>query len=425
MQIGGRCVKTRLWTPLLLVLLLLGCAPETSEIDESTSDESEQVTTIVESESASLSEQTKEEVEVEAEPDIVVPPTPSAALEGLEVHYINAGQADATLLKFSDAGQDFAILIDAGNWNTNDVVRYLQQQKITHLDFIAGTHPHADHIGQIDKLIEQIDVDEVWLSGDTVNSKVFSRLLDAIEENETGYYEPRTGDVFDVGPMEIEVFNPSELNGNVHDGSLSMKMTYGDVSFMFTGDAEVRTEQKMIDSGANLKADFLQLGHHGSKTSSSEAFLDAVDPKVAIVSAGKDSQYNHPSEEVVTRVADKGIDMYETSVHGSIVVTTDGKTYTIATVKSDAVEETPEEPPVVQTEVEQPAKVPLLNANCVDINSASYEELMNIIHIGPERAQQLLELRPFTSVEDLNRISGIGPSRIADILAEGAACTGG
>lgn len=417
-KIGGRRVKTTLWAPLILILFLLGCAPETNDTDQPTNEESEQITTTVESDSGSLSEQVIEEIEP------IIPAPSEKELDELAVHYINAGQADATLLTFSDEGEDFAILLDAGNWNANDVVRYLHGQQIKHLDVVVGTHPHADHIGQIDKIIEQMEVDEVWLSGDTANSKVFNRLLDTIERDDIGYYEPRAGDVFDVGPMEIEVFNPTELTGNVHEGSVSMKMVYGDISFLFTGDAEAKTEQKMVDSGVDLKANFLQLGHHGSKTSTTTSFLEAVDPEVAIISAGKDSQYGHPNEEVVSRVADKGIEIYETSVQGSIVVVTDGKTYTIAAVKSDVAKVAPEEPPAAKTE-DPIEKTPLLTTDCVDINSVSYEDLLNIIHIGPARAHELLELRPFDRVEDLDRINGIGPSRIADILAEGRACTGG
>ncbi|WP_228551013.1 MBL fold metallo-hydrolase [Sporosarcina cascadiensis] len=422
-------MKNRLWASFLLILLLWGCStgnPVQEKIedaaDQAKKEQSEPmpVGQIGGSETAPLPKAEETEIEKDASPL-----QSSDDLEELTVHYINAGQADAALLSFSENGEQFRILIDAGNWNSTDVVSYLREQHVEHLDIIAGTHPHADHIGQIDKIIEQIETDEVWLSGDTANSKVFSRVLDAIELNDTGYYEPRAGDVFDVGPMVIEIFNPNEINGDVHEGSLSMKLTYGDVSFLFTGDAEVQTEQKMIDSGYDLKADFLQLGHHGSKTSTSLPFLEAVDPKVAIISAGEDSQYDHPHEEVVSRVKAKGIDIYETSVHGSIVVVTDGSTYTVGTVKDDSTRDepagTPEEKPVEKPAENQAAP----SADCIDVNSASYEELMNITHIGPARAKDLIELRPFASVEDLSRIKGIGPGRIADILAEGAACTGG
>ncbi|WP_301107370.1 MBL fold metallo-hydrolase [Sporosarcina sp.] len=417
-------MKNKLWIPFLLILLLWGCGTDNPVLEKINEAESKAAKEQIEpmpvsqlNEPHSLSEDGDTESD---KPE--TEPLANQALDELAVHYINVGQADAALLAFSENGEQFRILIDAGNWNSTDAVSYLREQHVDHLDIVVGTHPHADHIGQIDKIIEQIDVDEVWLSGDTANSKVFSRTLDAIELNDVGYYEPRAGDVFDVGPMVIEVFNPDEINGNVHEGSISLKLTYGDISFLFTGDAEAQTEQKMINSGYDLKADFLQLGHHGSKTSTSIPFLEAVNPKVAIISAGKDSQYGHPHEEVVSRIAEKGIELYETSVHGSIVVLTNGSSFTVGAVKSGESEKTVADK---TDDSDEGAETSPPAANCIDINNASYEELLNITHIGPARAKDLIELRPFQRVEDLDRINGIGPGRIADILAEGAACTGG
>lgn len=405
-------MRTRLLAPFLLLFLLWGCStpnPVLEKIEEAQQETVEQPMPLAPSVS---------------EPEPVVKETrkdPEPALKDLTVHYINAGQADAALLTFSDEEGEYNIPVDAGNWNADDVVSYLKGQLVDHLDIVIGTHPHADHIGQIDKVIEQIDVDEVWMSGDTSNSEVFSRMLDAIDQHNIDYYEPRAGEVFDVGPLVIEIFNPGEVNGNVHEGSLSMKMTYGDVSFLFTGDAEAVTEQKMINSGYDLKADFLQLGHHGSKTSTSLPFLEAVDPDVAIISAGENSQYGHPHAEVVERVKAHGTEIFETSVHGSIVVRTDGETYKIGTVKDGEVK--PGKPAEDKPDVQEVSAAPTVD--CIDINQASLEELQNIMHIGPERAIDLVELRPFERVEDLSRIKGIGPARIAEIIAEGAACIGG
>lgn len=405
-------MRSRLLAPFLLILLLWGCStpnPVLEKIEEAQQETVEQPLPL----GPSVSEQEPSVKDTARKPD--------NGMEDLTVHYMDVGQADAALLTFSDEEGEYNILVDAGNWNADDVVSYLKGQLIDHLDIVIGTHPHADHIGQIDKVIEQIGVDEVWMSGDAANSQVFNQMLDAIDKYDVDYYEPRAGEVFDVGPMVIEVFNPSEVNGNVNEGSLSMKMTYGDVSFLFTGDAEAVTERKMIDSGYNLKADFLQLGHHGSRTSTSLPFLEAVDPEVAIISAGENSQYGHPHAEVVERVKAHGTEIFETSVHGSIVVRTDGETYKIGTVKDGEVES--EQPADSKPDVQDVSAAP--SPDCIDLNQASLEELQNIMHIGPERAKDLVELRPFERVEDLDKIEGIGPARVAEILAEGAACTGG
>ena len=204
----------------------------------------------------------------------------------MKVHYIDVGQADATLIEFSDGDDAYSMLIDTGNWNSSDVVSYLQAQNIKNIDIIAITHPHADHIGQLDKIIETFNVDEVWMNGETANSQVFASALAAIEINGVDYYEPEVGDVFDIGPLEIAVLHPKSLAGSTNNNSISMRLQYGDISFLFTGDAEQQAESEMLSQGANLKAQILHVGHHGSNTSSTESFIQSVKPEVAIYSAG-------------------------------------------------------------------------------------------------------------------------------------------
>jgi len=127
------------------------------------------------------------------------------------------------------------------------------------------------------------------------------------------------------------VLNPYQLTGDFHEGSVSVRMTYGKVSFVLTGDAETHTEQAMIDRGHNLEAQVLHLGHHGSRTSSGSAFLEAVSPEISVYSAGKDNPYGHPHDEVVERIAAMGIPLYGTDVHGTVVIVTDGMTYSVET----------------------------------------------------------------------------------------------
>lgn len=336
------------------------------------------------------------------------------------VHYINVGQADATLLEFYENEQSYYILIDAGNWNDSDVVTYLKEHEVTHLDIIIGTHPHADHIGQLDQLLAQFDVTEVWMSGDEANSQTFERVLESIIESGVDYHEPRANEVYEIGPLVIEIINPIKLTGDVHEGSISLRALFGDVSFLFTGDAEEQTEQAMIDRGHELDATVLQLGHHGSNTSTIPAFLQKVNPEVAVISAGKDNQYGHPHEEVVTRVQEANIDLFVTYVHGTIIVSTDGKTYSITTSETDY-------PFVANEQNRQSAasKEESPRLSCIDINRADLEELEAIVHIGSERAATILDLRPFETIDDLEKIKGIGPGRLADILEENIACIGG
>lgn len=348
-------------------------------------------------------------------------------LESLQAHFINVGQADASFIQFSADGETYNILIDAGDWNRNDTVNYLQHLGISHIDLVIGTHPHADHIGQMDAVIESFSVDEVWMSGDQATSQVFDRVLTAIDQNDVGYHEPRAGETYDLGPLQIDVVHPASVNGDLNNGSIVTKLVYGNIAFLFTGDAEKEAESSMLSRGENIRAEILKVGHHGSETSSTQAFVEAVNPEVAIISASENNQYGHPSKTVVDRYKNFGVDLYATKDHGTIIVETDGSSYNVTTGKDGNVTpastgsaKSSSKKSSSSTEANETKKTS--SGNCIDINSASLDEVQEIIHIGPARAEQLIDLRPFNSVDDLKRISGIGDARIADIKAEGIAC---
>jgi competence protein ComEC len=355
-------------------------------------------------------------------------PRDGPELSEMKVHHIDVGQADSTLIQYSDNGEEFTILIDAGNFNSTNVIQYLQTQKVHQIDIAIGTHPDADHIGQLDQVINTIDVGEVWLSGNISTSETFQDLLAAIDSKGVDYNEPRMGEEYDIGPLAVEILYPKTITGETNEESISLKMTYGDVRFIFTGDAAQENEMEMVNSGANLNAEILNLGHHGSNTSTSPSFLKAVNPEVAIYSAGEDNQYGHPHAEVVNLIQNSGIKLYGTDVHGTVIVTTDGKDYSIktkenGTISPSSVSEESLFTPAVPTP-EEPSNTPS-SGKCININTASVEQVQEIIHIGPERAQDLVNLRPFDSVDDLSRVDGIGPARLSDIKEQGLACTGG
>lgn len=401
------------------LLIFAGCGQDTTQ--SPTPDKGNGDTEIVEEQAH---EEQSKVVEVEATDPVEQQKLP---LSKMKVHYIDVGQADATLIEYNQGDEAFAILIDTGDWNSAEVVDYLQAHNIKDIDIVAVTHPHADHIGQLDKIIQTFDVSEVWMNGETVNSQVFTSALAAIEDNNVDYYEPEVGDVFDIGPLEVAVVHPKSLSGDTNNNSIAIHLQYGDVSFLFTGDGEEEAESEMLTSGANLQADILQVGHHGSKTSTSNRFLKAVQPDVAIYSAGVDNQYGHPHIETINRLEKSGILVYGTDIHGTIIVETDGKTFSVQTNNQGSIKHTP---PKVETEVvstPQPKeeRQPVSSGSCVNINSASEVEVQRIIHIGPARSQELIQLRPYQSVDDLSNIKGIGPARIADILAQGIACIGG
>lgn len=318
----------------------------------------------------------------------------------LKVHYIDVGQADATFLQFNDTNEAFNILIDTGDWSSSDVVAYLHSQNIKDIDIIAITHPHADHIGQLDKIIKEFNIDEVWMNGETSDSQVFARALEAIEMNEVNYYEPEIGELFDIGPLEIAVLHPNSLTANTNNNSLALRMQYDEVSFLFTGDAEQQAENELLNRGENLQATILHVGHHGSNTSTTSNFLEAVQPEIAIYSAGIDNSYGHPDLEIIHRIKTSGTLLYGTDIHGTIVAETDGKTVSIKTEKQ-------------------------YTQACIDINTATEKEVQQITHIGSSLAIELIKLRPYQSIDELIKINGIGDARLKDIKAQGLACIGG
>ncbi|WP_142827450.1 MBL fold metallo-hydrolase [Planococcus soli] len=329
------------------------------------------------------------------------PAAEEVSQDGLTVHYIDVGQGDSTLLEF----EGFTMLIDTGNWNSSEAVDYLKQQGIQDIDIVVGTHPDADHIGQLAQVVGEFEVAEVWMSGNTSSSNTFLNALQAIEASGTDYVEPRSGDHFDVGSMQIEVLYPDEITGAANEESVSLRMTYGDVRFVFTGDAGVKEEQEMIDSGMELEAEILHLGHHGSNTSTSPAFLKAVAPEVAIYSAGADNSYGHPHAEVIAAAENAGAEVFGTDVNGTILVETDGQSYSVETQQEG-----------VPTEGEN---------RCIDLNIASSAELQEITGIGEVYAQSIINQRPFESLEELLDVKGIGQATLNDIQDQGLACIGG
>ncbi len=276
----------------------------------------------------------------------------------LEVHYIDVGTADATLLK----GPDFTILIDAGLPGRNEVVPYLESAGVESLDLLIATHPHDDHIGQIPDVLQEFPVSEVWMSGGITaaqsfertfrtllrlietdwgvdTSRAFRRTVEAIEASGATYREPRAGDASTVGSASIEVVHPKALTGDLNDDSLSVRITFGEIVFLFTGDAGIDAEHRMIARGHELPAHILQLGHHGSGAASSQEFLEQVRPEVAIYSSGKGGWLGNffrglfsaakPNPEVLDRLAAMDVSVYGTRVHGTIMVITDGVTYEV------------------------------------------------------------------------------------------------
>jgi competence protein ComEC len=332
-------------------------------------------------------------------------PWPSSAVEDkLQVMFCDVGQGDVTLLHEPGC----TVLIDAGRHDQNDVVPLLKKTGISKIDYLIATHPHADHIGQFPKVLQTFEVGEVWMSGWEHTTRTFERTLDAILATEADYHEPRTGENVRCGSLVLEILNPSAPVKDMHDG-IALRVIHGTVRFLFTGDAEAHHEQDMLKRGHELAADILQLGHHGSRTSTSPRFLDAVNPELAIFSADPNSRYGHPHREIIGRLQARDIAVYGTSESGTITVISDGNGYEVASSRlhTSSWEWTP------------PDRTP---KTCIDLNRADAESLQTLIHIGEKRAEAIIAGRPWNHVRELTAIHGIGGGRLQEILDQNWAC---
>lgn len=241
----------------------------------------------------------------------------------LEVHFIDVGQGDAILVK---SDEEF-MLIDAGKNVAGDlVVDYLKGQNVKKLKYVIGTHPHEDHIGGLDDVINAFEVEKVIMPNVTHTTKTFEDVLDSIINKGLKITPAKSGEQYHLGESEVLILAPNKAEyDNLNNYSVVTKLTHGNTSFIFTGDAEEISEKEMIEVYKdNLKSDVLKVGHHGSTTSTSQEFLDAVRPKEAVISLGKDNTYGHPHKEIIDRLEANNIIIYRTDLEGTIIAKSDG-----------------------------------------------------------------------------------------------------
>ncbi len=247
----------------------------------------------------------------------------------LEVHYIDVGQADSTLVVCDGK----TLLIDGGNAADSSLIySYLKKNYISHLDYVIATHAHEDHIGGLAGAMTYADVEEVLCPTDDYESAVFQDFLKYVEKEGVDIQIPSAGDTFELGSAVVDILACNaveEINGT----SIVLKVTYGDTAFLFTADAERDTEQVILESGADLKSTVLKVGHHGSSASTTYPFLREVMPEYAVISVGEDNSYGHPHEETLSRLEDADVKIYRTDLHGTVICTSDGTSVSFTTDK--------------------------------------------------------------------------------------------
>lgn len=250
--------------------------------------------------------------------------TEKSSTAGIRIHFIDVGQADSILVQQGSS----TMLVDAGNNDDSDlVVNYLKENGVKRIDYLIGTHPHEDHIGGLDKVIDEFDIGKIYMPKVTSNTKTYEDVLKAIKSKNLKISSPTPGFEFKIGDASCTILAPnSKEYDNLNEYSIVTKVVYKDTSFMLTGDAGSISEKEMIGKGYDLSADVLKLGHHGSSSSTTKTFLDKVNPKYAVVSAGKDNDYGHPHKTTMDKLKSRGIKLYRTDESGTIICTSDGKT---------------------------------------------------------------------------------------------------
>lgn len=251
------------------------------------------------------------------------------------VYFIDVGQGDCELIRTPD-GQN--ILIDAGTNATGDkLVQYLEQLGVEQIDTLIATHPHEDHIGGMDEVVNAFPIGDVYLpkvaDSQTPTTRTYERLLEAIADKGLSITPGRGGmTILDDDGIKLEFLAPNaDSYADLNSYSIVAKLTCGQKSFLFTGDAESDSEEEMLHAGYDLRSDVLKCGHHGSSTSTSAAFLQAVQPTYAVISCGVDNDYGHPHRETLDKLNDAGVQIYRTDEQDTILAVCDGTDVTFQT----------------------------------------------------------------------------------------------
>lgn len=251
------------------------------------------------------------------------------------VHFIDVGQGDCQLIQIpSSDGTVFNLLIDSGESSQSEtVISYIDSLGITTLDAILVTHPHADHMGCMGDILLEYDVDTFYMpnipESQTPTTVAYEKILDALIEKDMKMTTIGTGDVIpSTDECVIQVVSPisDKEYDNMNDYSVVVKITYGETSFIFMGDAEYENIEDALDSGIDLDSDVLKVGHHGSSNGTTAELLEAVTPTLGIISCGEDNSYGHPHEETIDLLDEYNVEYLITYEEGTIIYKTDGET---------------------------------------------------------------------------------------------------
>ena len=246
----------------------------------------------------------------------------------LKVYITDVGQADSILIRDGN----YNMLIDAGNNSDGEkLVKYYKELGITSFKYVFASHPHEDHIGGMDDIINNFDIENFYMPDKLSTTKTFEDMLDALERKNLKYNVPKVNDKLSLNNSNIDVICVGSDESDINDSSIVLKLNYFSNSFLFTGDLGSNKEKEILNSGANIKADVLKVGHHGSSYSTASLFLDKVNPSFAAISVGKNNIYKHPAYSTLEKLNKRGIKVYRTDLDGTILFESNGKDISVST----------------------------------------------------------------------------------------------
>ncbi len=264
-----------------------------------------------------------------------VVPNPSSAAAAVdtveapfEMHFIDVGQALSVLVECD--GQ--YMLYDGGNVDDGSlIVSYLQSQGVEQLEYVFCSHAHEDHVGGLAAALAYFPAYHVYSPVTEASTKCFKDFVKYTQQQGLQVEVPAVGTTWPLGGATVTMVGPVAQYSDTNDTSIVLRIEYGSTSFLLTGDMEKTAETDLVNSGVNLRADVLQVGHHGSSTSTGYLFLNSVLPEMAVISCGVNNKYGHPHEETLSILRDAGVDVYRTDLQGTITIGSDGQNYTVGT----------------------------------------------------------------------------------------------
>ena len=246
------------------------------------------------------------------------------------------------------------MIIDGGKAKASSYIySWLKKNQISHLDVMVATHTDADHIGGLSGALNYAKVGTAYCPVTSGTTKTFQSFVKYLKKQGKSITVPKAGDEFSLGGAQVRILGPTDPQAEGNNSSIVLKVTFGDTSFLFTGDAEREEEQELLESGYDLESTVLKVGHHGSDTSTSYLFLRTVNPQYAVISVGADNTYGHPTEAVLSRLRDADVKTYRTDLQGTITAVSDGKKVTFQTERNAEINTLDQTGPGQKNEISQ------------------------------------------------------------------------